>query len=434
MESGIGRPILEDNRPLIYIEWGWIPATRDFLLHINAQIKNATTTPPIFRTHDSYIMDAQAITTMTRKEQVLINCCRLYLQVECLSDITDAEGKKILEEWFNPYTTKSSRSLKNWPSQGNPGQEAWKLWKKFLIKSFTTNNNLLKTNLGRWEQSNKMRTHFAYVHPIDYSLWLFLDHHHWTVHKMLDNSRRNVTFQRKATATYGARPLGIIPIDVLDQTEETYITGWIAPFAKPTQSQSEDNTFRGKINKQASKTLVYDINIMATDEDIKATFEQKTYIDIATDGSYNEASGISSYGWVVSLNDFIVATGKGPAEAHPTMADPLRAEAYGLASGARFLHLLGDHFKINPIDHEWMIHIDNTTFIRHMEALTTDIITPKWNFVAHADILKTAHNLLKQIPIMYSHVKAHQDNREDTAKLGQPAKLNIMADRLAHDQ
>jgi hypothetical protein len=201
-----------------------------------------------------------------------------------------------------------------------------------------------------------------------------------------------------------------------------------------TQIQSEEDTLWGKINKRASETLLYDFNIMATEEEIQEIFAQKTYIDMATDGSYDEASEISSYGWVVSLNDFIVATGKGPAEAHPTMADPLRAEAYGLASGARFLHLLVDHYRIDPTDHEWTIHIDNTTLIRHMEVLMTDIITPKWNFVAHADILKTAHDLLKHIPITCSHVNAHQDKSDDTTKLSRPAKLNVMADRLAQDQ
>jgi hypothetical protein len=28
MEAGIGKQILEDNRTLIYIEWGWIPSIR----------------------------------------------------------------------------------------------------------------------------------------------------------------------------------------------------------------------------------------------------------------------------------------------------------------------------------------------------------------------------------------------------------------------
>jgi hypothetical protein len=434
MEAGIGRPILEDNRPLIYIEWGWIPAIRDFLLHINAQIKNATNTPPKFRKFDSYIMDTSTLVTMTRKEQILINRCRLFLQVECLSDISDAEGKKILDEWYSPDTTKSSRSLKQWPLQGNPGQEAWKLWKKFLHSSFTSTNNSLKTSLGCWEKGNKMRNHLAYIHPYDNSLWIFLDHQNWSVHKMLQKSRRNVIFQRKATAIYRSRPLGIIPIDVLSQTRETYITGPIASFARPPQRQSDNDTLWVKIDKAAPDNLVYDVTITAPEDEIQETLAQKTYIDMATDGSYDETSGISSYGWVVSFNDFVVATGKGPAEAHPTMADPLRAEAYGLAAGARFLHLLVDHYRIDPMEHEWTIHIDNTSLIRHMEDQRTGFITPKWNFVAHADILKTAHDLLANIPITYSHVKAHQDQYDDTTKLSRPAKLNIMADRLAQEQ
>jgi hypothetical protein len=33
LESGIGTPIMEDMRPLDYIEWGWITGIRDFLQH-----------------------------------------------------------------------------------------------------------------------------------------------------------------------------------------------------------------------------------------------------------------------------------------------------------------------------------------------------------------------------------------------------------------
>jgi hypothetical protein len=84
MEAGIGKQILEDNRTLIYIEWGWIPSIRDFLLHIKASINNATEQPVTYREYDSFIMDAKLLSEMTRKEQILINCCRLYLQVECL--------------------------------------------------------------------------------------------------------------------------------------------------------------------------------------------------------------------------------------------------------------------------------------------------------------------------------------------------------------
>jgi hypothetical protein len=45
LESGIGSPILEDNRPPDYIEWGWIPQIRDFLQHIEGKIIGATKKP-----------------------------------------------------------------------------------------------------------------------------------------------------------------------------------------------------------------------------------------------------------------------------------------------------------------------------------------------------------------------------------------------------
>jgi hypothetical protein len=42
---------------------------------------------------------------------------------------------------------------------------------------------------------------------------------------------------------------------------------------------------------------------------------------MATDGGYKPRSGISTYGWVVATNETVLATGKGPAEAHQTMAN-----------------------------------------------------------------------------------------------------------------
>jgi hypothetical protein len=48
LESGLGSPIMEDCRPLAYIEWGWIPHLRDFLYHINGVIIGVTEQPPIY--------------------------------------------------------------------------------------------------------------------------------------------------------------------------------------------------------------------------------------------------------------------------------------------------------------------------------------------------------------------------------------------------
>jgi hypothetical protein len=142
-EAGIQEPILEETRPLQYIEWGWIPSIRDFLHHINAKVMNATMGLSIYRENDNLIMDSPLIHKMSRKDQILINRCRLALQVECLSDITDAEGKKIHPAWFQNTSNKPSKSMIRWPRQGDPGREAWSIWKRFITQAFTMHDNLL---------------------------------------------------------------------------------------------------------------------------------------------------------------------------------------------------------------------------------------------------------------------------------------------------
>jgi hypothetical protein len=67
METGIGRPILEDCRPIDYIEWGWIPQIRDFLHHINGCIVINKNRPKTYREHDSYLMDSEYLKQITHK-------------------------------------------------------------------------------------------------------------------------------------------------------------------------------------------------------------------------------------------------------------------------------------------------------------------------------------------------------------------------------
>jgi hypothetical protein len=73
LEAGIGKPILEDTRPLDYIEWGWIPQIREFLNHIDGKIVGATKDPQTYREHDQYIMDSKVLQTMTYKERMLLH-------------------------------------------------------------------------------------------------------------------------------------------------------------------------------------------------------------------------------------------------------------------------------------------------------------------------------------------------------------------------
>jgi hypothetical protein len=229
-------------------------------------------------------------------------------------------------------------------------------------------------------------------------------------------------------------PPEIIPIKVISQTEQIYLTEREAATIKQKKSIHGKVTLAGILAERASETLLQNVTLMKEESDIRARFQRATFIDMATDGSYDSVSGISSYGWVVTLNDEVLAKGRGPAEGHPDMAEPIRAETYGLAAGAMFFNIIIQQCDINTEDHVWTIHIDNTNLIKQMETIHQNITSPKWNFTPHADILKVAHKLLSKIPVTYSHVKAHQDRQDKNRKMSRAASLNIMADELAQRQ
>lgn len=73
------------------------------------------------------------------------------------------------------------------------------------------------------------------------------------------------------------------------------------------------------------------------EEKIAQFLKQNAVIDTATDGSHDTDSGVITYGWVVAINETVVAEGCGPAEASPALAESFRAEAYGLYAATTFL-------------------------------------------------------------------------------------------------
>jgi hypothetical protein len=304
MESGIGNPILEDNRPLSYIEWGWIPSIRDFLLHIKGKILNATTRPQLYREHDSYLMDSPALHKSSRKEQILINRCRLFLQVERVSDISNANGTSILDDWKQDSELTPSRSTKSWPLQGNPGREAWKIWRSFLEKAFETNGKL-QQNLGDWTQFNTERIHFVRYQESSHTLWYYLSDNKWTIHRLIRKDRRSMTFEDTHEKSLPMPPEDSTPIDVLSHTEYKIITSRYSRMTPPIplEKSTQKLSLQQQLKLREGEPLFHNIQITVPDDDIHQQLQQPATFDVATDGSYNKSNGVSSYGWVMALTE-----------------------------------------------------------------------------------------------------------------------------------
>jgi hypothetical protein len=237
LESGIGSPILEDTRPLDYLEWGWLPQIREFLHHIQGKLLGVNKRPGTFREGDQFLMDAPILQTRTYKERMLIHRCCLFLQVELLSDITSANGKQILREWKTDTADKSTTSLKKWPRQKNPGKEAWKIWQKFLREAFENNNGILQRPLGRWLKQNKHRRHSAYFDNKSKSMFYYEDQL-WRKFLRTTTTRRQMIFRKMANNLEINIPSWATPIDILAETDENWIT------SLPVEQKEEETSKR----------------------------------------------------------------------------------------------------------------------------------------------------------------------------------------------
>ena len=129
---GTSKNFLETtDTPLPHLLDGWFQVTRQFLQESDCtiEIDDAPTILPR-RENDKNIMDdvCQSTTSQTDIEQ--INWCRLYLQVEYLSDISNLEGTHLQSSTIysktNPDPKTTSQPTKMFPNQGKPGPRQWK--------------------------------------------------------------------------------------------------------------------------------------------------------------------------------------------------------------------------------------------------------------------------------------------------------------------
>jgi hypothetical protein len=98
------------------------------------------------RNHSNYAdssNDGQYIMDKAVRHQIhnlpLFDSCRLYLQVERLSNILTADGKCIRQAIWNGQRQPFSTPVHNWPFQPQPSTKGWNVWRQDL-RAFTGAN------------------------------------------------------------------------------------------------------------------------------------------------------------------------------------------------------------------------------------------------------------------------------------------------------
>jgi hypothetical protein len=151
--AGVGFALLAEPWRLISHAVGqWISSLINFLKdsELTLLIDN-TYTVRIRRVHDRILMEDAMSREFSESDRDAINRCRLYLQVECLSDVCTAEGHHTDPGLNAQPPTVTSQSTVKWPRQGLPGKRSWAIWRRFLrpyTRDSTTNR--LRQLLGPW--------------------------------------------------------------------------------------------------------------------------------------------------------------------------------------------------------------------------------------------------------------------------------------------
>jgi hypothetical protein len=316
-----------------------------------------------------------------------------------------------------------------WPLQGDPGNEAWKIWRNFLLRAFTDGTGNLKKKLAAWIYTAH-RTHSAYYHRKQ--LWLQTSDNQWTVHTLRHQGRRELFFNKQHTATTCNTPQDGVPVDIKKDSKEWITTGLYAERVSLHRMPTK-TTLKEKLSTKTTLTNTR-LHILAEEEDLQISLAPQTIIDIASDGSHDQHTGNLAYGWVIAINGTVTAKGQGRASCSTAMAGSFRSEAYGVAAAAQFILFMVNHFRLKPEEHKWYMYLDNKTLINKLERYRSETEHPKWNLTPDADMVKVAHNNLRAIPINFCHVKSHQPSSKPFEKLSLPVQMNTIADQLASEQ
>eukprot|EP00957_Ditylum_brightwellii_P137929 10515357-Ditylum_brightwellii.AAC.1 len=100
--AGIAKPVLEDHGRLPYLEGAWIPNVQDSLIAIHAKIVliKSWVMKPKWE-EDMMIMDIFCTdNSLTNTQLQVLNCCRMFLCVELLPDISTSDGESMIPKVF----------------------------------------------------------------------------------------------------------------------------------------------------------------------------------------------------------------------------------------------------------------------------------------------------------------------------------------------
>ena len=461
-------PLATPQLPTAHVEGApWYKSLQKFLHSIrhSLDIPNLPC-PQKLRVHDKAIMSLPQA-NFSSKELLHINRCRLFLQVNTISEISTADGTRLLPSIWRGQQPTNSYSKLLWPRQHRPFALAWRSWRRFITQALRLSSyNVYSTHLPLLQPLGPWSTHFSddrqwfwFYSPDSQSLLRF-DRlaNSFQVHPATPTLNRLTSDIDPESCRYSLPP-DAIPCDVrTDHTKDLVYLNIRFPYAPPettanirlpcpyTDPTLPTNTlppqqtprpppvwqaYRSQLPKWEADLLPTHLDQSVVQFILDAHHHRATIFHVS-DGS--SANNHGTFGWTFGPNNNVTMRHAGLAYGSPM--DSYLAEAYGLLSSSCFwfratkftLHRTHPHFRLKfYCDNKSLVHKING-FLEYQDGSFRRSLIPNYDVVfMTACVLQSLPSKMRTL----HHVKGHQDTLQPTASLSWPAQLNVIADRLA---
>ena len=446
VQAGISTNLLEEPSIAVeYIETCWIMNLRNFLdtygMHVNITCPDI---PKIACENDEFLMDVFRLRGDNYGPELMtqLNACRMYLQVQRVSDITDARGTTIRKEILEGAECDHFSSTSRWPRQGRPPKSTWLKWKRAVKYTLSVNGNAttLRTPLGKW-----------FPNEIDADEWKTLQSIHegttynkredseYDVHARRGNGRNGKSSVLRSESRTSQLPNGVVPADMtpIKQKRSTGVTArGILQHTPQFHAMHEASTFAEYVEAQPQhvRSILVDCDLSTTTSQKMA---EKLYecdtISTGTDGGL--LTKIGTFGFVFGDHESkeTWATGKGYVNGATSNMSSTRSELAGVFAAITYLRLIVQYYCV-VLGRESSI-----TLYCDSQAALAGITKDQRRFGTsrrcrkHYDLISAIACCISKInmPIHWQWVRGHASQRKETHEFTWAETLNEAADNLA---
>jgi hypothetical protein len=316
--SGRSLQFFSDPHPLMYIKANWLLHLKHYMntTHLTFHA-NKFWVPRSSRRNDKNLMDHACIHSENKNVLQIINRWRLYYQVLRLSDICDASGSYVLDEYrvYNPPTQTPKRtSTINWPRQPQPPKSSFKVWRRYLQQTFGMQiGGALRDKLDVWQETlttseNKWESYYS---PSSKKMYIPILPT-WHIHTYKTISRRTCSFEGITEGTTEIPPEDIIPVTITSRKHNTIHVSSQLPLPIPTPIPPRvEPTFTTYIQKQQlwQQSLCQHWGGIS-EERVRAHLELQESIHLAITGQYYQSTGYYAYTMAVKCQVLLWNKGK----------------------------------------------------------------------------------------------------------------------------